>query len=139
MVLLKDGFLKQRDWPLAKVIRIHPGDDGLIRTADLLCQNHEYRRATIRLILITEDQPLPPVYLCLTRQSQWILVGTGHLSKSKGQSATSITFVYDSTLPLIKHFHIWTYTLHAHVILNHRKVSLVLSYLCSHHFTKYDV
>ena len=60
VVLVKDELLKQRHWPLARVLQVYPGDDGLVRTVDLLCQGKTYHRATNRLILIVEDQPAPP-------------------------------------------------------------------------------
>ena len=60
IVLLKDELLFNRNWPLARVTKIYPGDDGLTRTVDLFCQGKIFRRATNRLILIVEDQPFPP-------------------------------------------------------------------------------
>ena len=41
-----------------------PGDDGLTRVVELHCQGKNYRRATYRLILLTEDKPAPPPPVC---------------------------------------------------------------------------
>ncbi len=38
VVLLKDEVLKHRGWPLARVLKTYPGDDGLVRAVDLRCQ-----------------------------------------------------------------------------------------------------
>ncbi len=57
VVLLKDEVLKHRGWPLARVLKTYPGDDGLVRAVDLRCQGKTYKRSTHRLVLITgEDQ-----------------------------------------------------------------------------------
>ncbi len=60
VIILKDDLLKQRSWPLARVTKTYPGDDGLVRAVDLKCQDKIFRRATNRLVLIVEDQPHPP-------------------------------------------------------------------------------
>ena len=65
VVLLKDEAFGLLDWPMAKVLKVYPGDDGHVRVVDLLCQGKEYRRSTNRLILLTQHQPSPPVCLGL--------------------------------------------------------------------------
>ncbi len=62
IVYVKDEVLKHRDWPLARIIKTFPGDDGRVRAVDVKCRGNVYRRPTNKLILLfDEDQPVPPV------------------------------------------------------------------------------
>ncbi len=60
IVLLKDEMIRERTWPLAKVLHTYPGEDNLVRVVDLLCNRRVYRRATNRLVLLVEAPPLSP-------------------------------------------------------------------------------
>ncbi len=60
IVLLKDEMIRERTWPLAKVLHTYPGEDNLVRVVDLLCNRRVYRCATNRLVLLVEAPPLSP-------------------------------------------------------------------------------
>ncbi len=57
IVFLKNETLPSvRSWPLARVVRIFPGDDGQVRTVEVQCGGKLYVRPTVRLIpLLLED------------------------------------------------------------------------------------
>ncbi len=63
VVIIKDETLVHRTWPLARVEQTYPGEDGLVRTVDLICQGKIFRRSTNRLVLLEEDQLSPPEYV----------------------------------------------------------------------------
>ncbi len=63
VVIIKDETLVHRTWPLARVEQTYPGEDGLVRTVDLICQGKIFRRSTNRLVLLVEDQLSPPEYV----------------------------------------------------------------------------
>jgi len=66
VVFLKDDSLAYRQWPLAKVLEVHEGDDGVVRVVDVLCQGKKLRRATIHLIPFGKEHgppTLPPQYV----------------------------------------------------------------------------
>ncbi|XP_024874028.1 uncharacterized protein LOC112455996 [Temnothorax curvispinosus] len=48
-------------WPLARIIRVHPGDDGIVRVATIRTSTSELVRPLCKLVLLpgTEDQPPP--------------------------------------------------------------------------------
>ena len=85
VVLVKDEVLKHRDWPLARITKTFPGDDGLTRAVELHCQGKNYRRATNRLIFLTEDQPGPP---SMSRTPPIAQDRNSHLNKPHPSSAT---------------------------------------------------
>ena len=63
IVLLKDSELFTRSWPLARVIEVHAGTDGLVRVVTLRTEKGIYRRTVTRLVpLLQEEEPaaLPP-------------------------------------------------------------------------------
>ena len=63
IVLLKDSELYTHSWPLARVIEVHAGTDGLVRVVTLRTEKGIYRRAVTRLVpLLLEEEPavLPP-------------------------------------------------------------------------------
>ncbi len=55
LVYVKDETLRIRDWPLAFVEEVFPGDDGEVRAAQVRCRGKSYKRAANRLILFTTD------------------------------------------------------------------------------------
>ena len=56
IVFIKDEVLRYRDWPIACVIEIFPGDDGKVRAADVLCDGKLFRRAIHRLLPLHNDE-----------------------------------------------------------------------------------
>ena len=68
IVVLKDETLFDRTWPLALVIAVYPGKDGLVRYAEVRCREKTYRRSINRLVLLfsAKDQipsSLPPEHV----------------------------------------------------------------------------
>ncbi len=55
IVLVKDESLKSRNWPLALISQLHPGDDGVPRVATLRCRGRTYTRPTNRLVPLVTD------------------------------------------------------------------------------------
>lgn len=53
LVLLKDSSHPPPSWPLARVIKVHPGDDGFIRVVTVRTSTSEFKRC------ITKICPLP--------------------------------------------------------------------------------
>ena len=56
IVFIKDEVLRYRDWSIARVIEIFPGDDGKVQAADVLCHGKLFRRAIHRLIPLHNDE-----------------------------------------------------------------------------------
>ncbi len=69
VVLIKDETLRVRNWPLARVIKIFPGTDGIIRAVDVRCSNHTYRRPVYMLVRLCADDT-PPDDLQLNAEDQ---------------------------------------------------------------------
>jgi len=75
VVFVKDETLVTRQWPVAVITDVFPGDDGQIRVVELRCKGKTYRRATERLIPLrreadssshtssTDEHRLPPEYV----------------------------------------------------------------------------
>ncbi len=59
IVLLKEQNLGRRTWPMARIIRTYPGEDGLTRVADILCNGQEYRRPIHKLVLLVSEEERP--------------------------------------------------------------------------------
>ena len=49
IVLISDDNVQRGKWPMGRIIKVHPGSDGLIRTATLQTQRGELRRPVQRL------------------------------------------------------------------------------------------
>ena len=60
VVLLKEDSLGYRHWPLARIVRTFPGDDGTVRVVELLCEGNIYKRSTHLLIPIFNEESTPP-------------------------------------------------------------------------------
>jgi len=58
LVLVKTDGLSPTTWPLARVVAVHPGPDGLIRVATLKTQTGEMKRPIVRIVHLPID-PLP--------------------------------------------------------------------------------
>ncbi len=56
IVFLKDETMKVRDWPIARVTRVHPGHDGVIRVVDITCQGKTYRRPAVKIVPALTDE-----------------------------------------------------------------------------------
>ncbi|XP_031638125.1 uncharacterized protein LOC116350466 [Contarinia nasturtii] len=49
MVLLKDERFPPTKWPLARVITVHPGSDGLVRVVTIKTKSGEFKRPVVKL------------------------------------------------------------------------------------------
>lgn len=56
VALIKDRSLPCTQWSLGKITRLHPGPDGIARTADLKTVNGEIRRAVKNLCPLPTEQ-----------------------------------------------------------------------------------
>ena len=54
IVLLMDKQLEKHQWPLARVTKIMPGDDGLVRTVEVRTATGRYQRPVQRLCMLEE-------------------------------------------------------------------------------------
>ena len=55
MVLIKYDITPPAQWPIARVIKVHPGSDGLIRVATVKTATSEFQRPVAKLILLPID------------------------------------------------------------------------------------
>ena len=66
VVILKDAKTFSCHWPLAKIIKTYPGEDGLVRVVTIKTSTGTYKRPTAKLALLTrpsqpsDPQSLPP-------------------------------------------------------------------------------
>ncbi len=80
-MILKDETFALRNWPLANITCTFHGDDGLVRTVELLCQGRHYKRATNRLVLLIKDQSSPGSdRMRMINKYTWNTVKITHLS-----------------------------------------------------------
>ncbi len=74
VVFLREDSLSYRQWPLARITRTLPGDDGITRVVEVLCNGRKLQRATVHLIPFMEDakpsNPSPPQSVRVAPQ-QW--------------------------------------------------------------------
>ena len=56
LVLIKDEKIFHCQWPLARVIKVFPGEDGRARVADAKTQRGIYRRPTNKLVVLLTQQ-----------------------------------------------------------------------------------
>ncbi len=59
LVYVKDETLRIRDWPLAIVEKVFPGDDGEIRAVQIRCHGKSYTRPANKMIPFISDEPAP--------------------------------------------------------------------------------
>ena len=55
LVLLQDDDLKRRKWPLARITKIMPGEDGVVRTVELRARNGVYTRPVTKLYKLEDN------------------------------------------------------------------------------------
>ena len=63
VVILKEKWPKMLHWPLAKILKVYPGRDGLVRVALIKTEFGTYKRPTVKLSLLTrneDDHPTEP-------------------------------------------------------------------------------
>ncbi|GFY52144.1 integrase catalytic domain-containing protein, partial [Trichonephila inaurata madagascariensis] len=60
LVLLKNASQIPMKWTLARVIKIHPGEDGLVRVVDVKTAKGTFTRAVTNLLPLPGDVGLSP-------------------------------------------------------------------------------
>ena len=56
LVLFKDQLMPPTKWPLARIVRLYQGPDGLSRVADIKTSTGEYKRPVNKLILLPTSE-----------------------------------------------------------------------------------
>ncbi|KAI5645960.1 hypothetical protein NE865_01853 [Phthorimaea operculella] len=54
VVLVVDDSLPRGTWPLGKISKIHPGQDGVVRVVDVATQGGTLRRPARKVVLLTQ-------------------------------------------------------------------------------------
>ena len=49
MVLVQDENVPSHEWPFARVVRVYPGKDGIIRSAQVQTERGRYDRPVVKL------------------------------------------------------------------------------------------
>lgn len=55
LVVIKDDLLPPNEWRLGRIVQIYPGNDGLVRVADIKTQNGIVTRAIVKLCILPID------------------------------------------------------------------------------------
>lgn len=50
LVLLKEDNVPVLQWPLAKIMKLHPGDDGVVRVMTIKTATSEFKRPAVKLV-----------------------------------------------------------------------------------------
>ena len=62
VVMLKEVDTNRRLWPLARIIKTYPGEDGLTRVADVFCAGKTCKTPIHKLVLLVSEEE-PPDHL----------------------------------------------------------------------------
>lgn len=57
LILMVDERYPPAKWPLARVVSVHPGDDGLIRGATVRTASSTFKRPVTKLCALHIDKP----------------------------------------------------------------------------------
>ncbi|KAF6203560.1 hypothetical protein GE061_001892 [Apolygus lucorum] len=57
LVIVSDRNAAPMEWPLARIVATHPGDDGVVRVVTLKTARGTYKRPIVNLILIPSSDP----------------------------------------------------------------------------------
>ena len=60
IVLISEERVTRRHWPMGRVIAVHPGKDGLLRTVALRTQKGNLRRPTQRIYNLEVQEEVCP-------------------------------------------------------------------------------
>ena len=56
IVLIKEDQTFVQHWPMARVITIHPGQDGLVRAVTIKTEKGSYKRPVAKLVLLLSQE-----------------------------------------------------------------------------------
>ena len=54
MILLKEEGLARGRWPMARVVKVHPSQDGLVRTVSLRVGESVFERPVNKTVVLVE-------------------------------------------------------------------------------------
>ena len=57
IVLLQGDNITPTRWPLARVIKVHPGSDGLVRVVSVKTSSGTYKRPVTKVVLLLHPDP----------------------------------------------------------------------------------
>ena len=57
IVLIKENTTFTAHWPAARVVEVHPGQDGLVRVATVRTQTSTLKRPVAKLVLLLSELP----------------------------------------------------------------------------------
>lgn len=60
IVVIRDDLHPPATWSLGKIVKTHPGQDGLVRTADVLSRGRIYQRPITKLCLLPTTEETTP-------------------------------------------------------------------------------
>lgn len=52
LCLIRNETTPPTRWPLARIVEIHPGDDGLVRVVTVRTSSSEFKRPIVKLVLL---------------------------------------------------------------------------------------
>ena len=55
LVLLQDDDLKRGRWPLARITKVMPGQDGVVRVIEVKTRNGAYKRPSTKVLKLEDD------------------------------------------------------------------------------------
>lgn len=56
LVILKEDGLPPQTWHLGRIIKVHPGDDGVVRVVTVRTSSGTYKRATTKIAVLPVDE-----------------------------------------------------------------------------------
>ena len=57
LVIVKEDHTFTQQWPMARIIAVHPGTNGLVRTVTIKTETSKYKRPVVKLaLLLSQDE-----------------------------------------------------------------------------------
>ena len=50
LVLIKEDNIKRGQWPLGRIIELHPGEDGVVRVVTVRTSKGTYKRPAVKIL-----------------------------------------------------------------------------------------
>ena len=50
LVLIKEDNVKRGQWPLGRVVEVHPGEDGVVRVVTVQTSKGTYKRPAVKIL-----------------------------------------------------------------------------------------
>ena len=55
LVLLQDDDIKRGKWPLGRIVKVNPSEDGIVRVAEVRTKNGTYTRPATKLYKLEDN------------------------------------------------------------------------------------